>query len=75
MYKLERKTVNRNRYIFISYVDSVVTRNGKIQNEINEMIKKALQFSSPVKELLGNGHINEKYRLDILKIYFKRILL
>ena len=43
LYELEMKKVKRNRYI--SYQGSVVTKNRKIQNEINEGIKKSLFLS------------------------------
>jgi hypothetical protein len=71
LYKLERKTV-KEVDIFPS-LDSVVTTNRKIQNEINERIKEASQFHHLVKGLLRNK--DEKRKLDIFKIYFKRILL
>ena len=54
-----------------SYLDSVVTSNGKIQNEINERIKK----HHLVKGSLRNKDINEKCKPDIFNIYFKRVLL
>jgi hypothetical protein len=38
-------------------------------DEINERIKKASQFYHPVR----NKDIDKKCKLDILKIYFKRI--
>ena len=40
-----------------SYLGSVVTVNGKIQNEINERIKKASQFYHFVKGLIRNKDI------------------
>ena len=61
--------------IHFSYLGSVVICNGKIQNEINGRIKKASQFYHLVKGLLSNKDINEKCKPNILKIYFKRILL
>jgi hypothetical protein len=48
-----------------SYLGSAVTSNGKIQNEVNERIKKASQFYYLVKGLLRNKDINEKCKLDI----------
>ena len=42
--------------------------------EINERTKKASQFYHLVKELLRNKYINERFKLYVLKIYFKRIL-
>jgi len=55
---------------------SVATSNGKIQNEINERIKKASQsFYYLVIGLLRNKDIYKKCKLNIFDIYFKRILL
>ena len=48
---------------------------GTIQDEINKRIKKASQFYHLVKGLLRSKDINEKCKLDNLKIYFKRTLL
>jgi len=47
----------------------------KIQNEINERIKKASQFYHLVKGLIINKDIDEKFKFNILKIDFKRILI
>ena len=60
-----------------SYLGSLVTRNGKIEKEIIEKIKKkkASQFYHLVKGLLRNKKIGEKFKLDVFKIYFNRILL
>ena len=47
---------------------------GKIQNEIKKCIKKVSQLYHLIKGLLRNKDTNEKCKLDIFKIYFKRIL-
>ena len=46
----------------------------KIQNKIHERIKKGSQFYHLVKGLIMNKDINKKYKLDIFKNYFNRIL-
>jgi hypothetical protein len=50
-------------------------KNGKIQNEINERIRKASNFRHLVKGLIRNRDINNKCTIDIYKVYFKTILL
>ena len=61
-------------YEQIHYLGRVVTINGKIQIAINERIKIVTQFHHLVKGLLRNKDVKEKCRLNILKIYLKRIL-
>ena len=63
MYKLDRETILE--VDTFSYLGNEVTKNEKIQIEINERIKKASRFYHPVKGLLRNKNINEKFRLDI----------
>jgi hypothetical protein len=50
-------------------------KNGKIQNEINERIWKASNFYHLVKGLIRNRDINNKCKINIYKVYFKKILL
>jgi len=56
-------------------VGKIVSINGKVFNTIYERIKVPSQFIHLVKGLLRNKDINNKCKFDILKIYFKRILL
>ena len=56
-----------------SYLGSVITRNEKTQNEINERKKKVSQFYHLVKRLLKKN-INKKCKPYIFNVYFKIIL-
>ena len=47
-------------------------KNGKIQTE---RIRQASNFYFLVKYLIRNKDIKRKYKIDIYKIYFKKILL
>jgi hypothetical protein len=58
-----------------TYLGSCINKNGKIQNEINERIRKASTFHHLVKVLIRNRDISNKCKIDIYKVYFKRILL
>ena len=53
-----------------SYLGRAISSNGKIWNEINEWTKK----HHLVKGLLRNKDIIKKFKLDVFKIYFKKIL-
>jgi hypothetical protein len=44
-------------------------KNGKIQNEINERIRKASNFYHLVKGLIRNRGINNKCKINIYKVY------
>jgi hypothetical protein len=43
-------------------------KNGKIQNEINERIRKASNFHHLIKGLIRSRHINNKCKIDIYKV-------
>jgi hypothetical protein len=58
-----------------TYLGSCINKNGKIQNEINERLRKASNFHHLVKGLIRNRDINNKCKIDIYKVYFKKILL
>jgi hypothetical protein len=51
---------------------SSINKNGKIQNEINEIIRKASDFYHLVKGLIRNRDINNKCKIDIYKVYLKK---
>jgi hypothetical protein len=55
------------------YLGSNINTSGKIQNEIKERIKKASNFYHLVKGLIRNRDINNKCKIDIYKVYFKKI--
>jgi hypothetical protein len=57
------------------YLGSSINKNGKIQKEINERIRKASNFYHLVKGLIRNRDINNKCKIDTYKVYFKKILL
>jgi PP-loop superfamily ATP-utilizing enzyme len=56
-----------------TYLSSCINKNGKIQNEINERIRKASNFHHLVKGLIRNRDINNKCKIDIYKVYYKKI--
>jgi hypothetical protein len=58
-----------------TYLGTCINKNGKIQNEINERIRKASNFHHFVIGLIRNRDINNKCKIDIYKLYFKKILL
>jgi hypothetical protein len=58
-----------------TYLGSCINKNEKIQNEINERIRKASNFHHLVKDLIRNRDINNKCKINIYKVYFKKILL
>jgi hypothetical protein len=51
---------------------SSINNNGKIQNEINERIRKASNFYHLVKGRIRNRDINNKCKIDIYEVYFKK---
>jgi hypothetical protein len=51
----------------------MVKKNGKIQNEINERIRKASKFHHLIKSILWNEDINRKCKTTIYNVYFKKI--
>jgi hypothetical protein len=55
-----------------TYLGSCINENGKTQNEIDERIRKASNFHHLVKGLIRNRHINNKCKIDIYKVYFKK---
>jgi hypothetical protein len=55
------------------YLGSVVEKNGKIQNEKNEKTGKASEFYHLAKTLLRNKDINNKCKITIFNVYFKKI--
>jgi hypothetical protein len=69
--------VNLPHFIFIKEI--VVPHAKKfhiiIENEINERIRKASNFHHLVKGLIRNRDINNKSKIVIYKVYFKKILL
>jgi hypothetical protein len=58
-----------------TYLGSCINKNGKIQNKINERIRKASNFHHLVKGLIRNRDISNKCKIDIYKVYLKKILL
>jgi hypothetical protein len=54
------------------YLGSSINKSGKIQNEINERIRKASNFYHLVEGLIRNRDINNKCKIDIHKVYFKK---
>jgi hypothetical protein len=55
-----------------TYLGSCINKNGKIQNEINESIRKASNFHHVVKGRIRNRDISNKCKIDIYKVYFKK---
>jgi hypothetical protein len=55
-----------------TYLGSMVEKNGKIQNEINERIRRASQFYYLIKSISQN---KDKCKTTIYKVYFKKLLL
>jgi hypothetical protein len=53
----------------------VVEKNGKIQNEINERIRKASKLYHLTKSILRNKDVDLKCNTIIYNVYFKKILL
>jgi hypothetical protein len=51
----------------------VAERNGKIQNKVNERIRKASKFYHFIKSILWNRH--RKCKTTIYRVYFKMTLL
>jgi hypothetical protein len=55
-----------------TYLGSVVEKNGKIPNEINESIRNASQFCHLIKSILWNkdkGRVKLRYTRCTLRIY------
>jgi hypothetical protein len=55
------------------YLGSVVEKNGKIQNEINERTGKASKFHHLAGNLLWNKDIDRKCKITVFIVYFKKI--
>ena len=51
------------------YLSSVLTRNGNIQNEINERIEKASQFYR-IRKVLLTRNVNYIFFVFILREYY-----
>jgi hypothetical protein len=49
----------------------MVEKNGEIQSERNERIRKATQFCHSVKSILWNKYIDCRYKTTIYNVYFK----
>jgi hypothetical protein len=57
------------------YLGSVMKKNGKIQNEINERIGKVSEFYLKTKSLLWNKDVDKKCKITKYNVYFKKMIL
>jgi hypothetical protein len=56
----------------LTYLESMVEKNGEIQNEINERIRKASQFYHLIRRTLWTKH---KCKTPTCQVYCKKIIL
>jgi hypothetical protein len=57
------------------YLGRVVEKNGEIQNEISKRTGKASTCYHLAMSLLWNNDVDEKYKLTVYNMSFKKILL
>jgi hypothetical protein len=66
----ENKCKRDKRIDTVVYLGSVVEKNGKIQNKINERIGKAYKCYNSAKSLLWNKYMERKFKLQYSTPFF-----